>query len=313
VRKLIWLVAAFAVASAGCGAGGSAPTGASASHTPSPTAGATATAMSSATAAESATAESTATVPGYDGWKLVWHDEFDGAAGAMPDSANWGYDLGSNNGWGNSEREYYTSDPANASTDGKGNLVTTARKSDGSLTCWYGPCEYTSARLLTKNIYSVKYGRIEARIKVPAGAGTWPAFWMLGSNIDTVGWPGCGEIDVMEALGRTPNTLYGTLHGPGDKSGAGVGSRFENPAPLSNDYHVYGVDWTPSRVTFTIDGHAHFAATPADVSSPWVFDHEFFIILNLAIGGAFGGNVAASTPFPAVMTIDYVRVYQQAG
>jgi beta-glucanase (GH16 family) len=244
-------------------------------------------------------------------WQMVWHDEFDGKAGAPPDPAHWGYDLGSQMGWGNDEWEYYTNDPANASMDGDGHLAITARKSDGSIDCYYGPCQYTSARLLTKNLFQFKYGLIQARIKVPTGVGLWPAFWMLGSNIDTEGWPGSGEVDVMENVGRTPNTLYGTIHGPGYSGGAGIGGTVQTTAALSDDYHVFGVEWSKEGVKWTLDGKQYFQATPADAApNDWVFDHDFFILLNLAVGGLFAGLISPDTVFPATMSVDYVRVYQ---
>ena len=158
--------------------------------------------------------------PGPAGWKLVWKDEFNTAAGTPPSQKYWGYEIGDGTvngipGWGNSELEYYTSSTENAATDGLGNLAITTRQADGSLMCYYGPCQYTSARLLTKNRFEVAYGRIEARIKVPSGAGLWPAFWSLGTDIDRVNWPQSGEIDYMEYVGRVPNQVYGTIHGPG--------------------------------------------------------------------------------------------------
>jgi beta-glucanase (GH16 family) len=244
-------------------------------------------------------------------WHLVWADEFNGSAGTAPDAARWGYDLGDNNGWGNGEREYYTRDAANAAQDGKGNLVITARQADGSQSCYYGQCEYTSARLLTQGIYTVQYGLVEARIKVPAGAGLWPAFWLLGSNIGEAGWPGCGEIDVMENVGRNPNTLYGTIHGPGYSGASGLGGTTVMTDPLSAGYHVYAVEWKPDSVTWTVDDKQYFTAAAADVApNEWVFNHDFFVILNLAVGGSFGGAVSPDTAFPAAMAIDYVRVYQ---
>ena len=258
-----------------------------------------------------AAASPSSLVPGAP-WQLVWHDEFDGKAGTPPDPARWGYDLGSQMGWGNNEWEYYTKDPANASMDGAGNLAITARKSDGSIDCYYGPCQYTSARLLTKNLYQFKYGLVQARIKVPTGVGLWPAFWMLGSNIDTEGWAGCGEIDVMENVGRTPNTLYGTLHGPGYSGGSGIGGTVNTMAPLSAGYHIYAVEWSPTAVTWTLDGKQYFQVKPADAApNDWVFDHDFFILLNLAVGGLFAGLISPDTVFPATMSVDYVRVYQQ--
>ena len=253
------------------------------------------------------------------GMRLVWADEFDGPPGSSPDPTRWGYDLGDgvaagNAGWGNQELEWYTDDAANVAHDGQGNLVITARMADESLECYYGPCRYTSARLLTRDRFDVEYGRVEARIKVPTGVGLWPAFWMLGTNIGTVSWPASGEIDVMENVGRQPNLLYGTLHGPGYSGSKGYGSTSLMDEPLADDFHVFAVDWEPGRITWTVDGRQYHQATPADVApNEWVYDHPFFLLVNLAVGGQFGGPVALDTVFPAMMTIDYVRIYQPEG
>jgi beta-glucanase (GH16 family) len=245
----------------------------------------------------------------------IWSDEFDAPAGAPPDPSRWTYALGDGTvgsipGWGNNELEWYTDDPENVAHDGAGNLVITARHADGTQRCYYGTCQYTSARLLTRGLFEAQYGRIEARIKVPTGAGLWPAFWMLGTNIDQVGWPQSGEIDVMENVGRQPNRLYGTLHGPGYSGGNGYGSTVDLPEPLADEFHVFAVDWEPGHIVWTVDGTRYHEATPADVAPrEWVYDHPFYLLLNLAVGGQFGGPVAEDTVFPASMIVDYVRVY----
>ncbi|HZU12975.1 MAG TPA: family 16 glycosylhydrolase [Chloroflexota bacterium] len=245
--------------------------------------------------------------PGPSGWQLAWSDEFNGPAGAAPDPSVWGHDTGGG-GWGNHELEYYTSSTDNAALDGQGNLLITVRKADPSqnLSCWYGDCQYTSARLLTEGNVAFGYGRIEARIKIPSGAGYWPAFWLLGTNINQVGWPQCGETDIMENVGRLPTTLYGTLHGPGYE-GAGYGGSYDSPAPLAADYHVYAVDWTPNQVSWSIDGQTYFTAKRSSVPGQWVFSHPMFVILNVAVGGDFGQAVDPSTVFPQSMAVDYVR------
>ena len=193
------------------------------------------------------TTPSTASVaPGSTTWKLEWFDGFSGPAGSVADPARWGADTGGN-GWGNSELEYYTSGNANASLDGHGSLALVARPDAAHHSCWYGPCTYTSARLTTQKKFAVKYGRIEARIKVPAGSGVWPAFWMLGADIGTNPWPGSGEIDVMENVGRTPSTVYGSLHGPG-YSGANdptASYTLAHDEPFSARFHTFAVEWTP--------------------------------------------------------------------
>jgi beta-glucanase (GH16 family) len=277
-------------------------------------AGATPTSVSSASPSISATSTPLSTsAPGATGgiWHLVWSDEFNGPAGTLPDPKHWTYDLTAGGGWGNNEWEYYTNDPANVSMDGKGYLDITARKSDGSLDCYYGACQYTSARLTTKGIYQFTYGLIEARVKVPGGIGLWPAFWMLGANYDKVGWAACGEIDIMEYVGQHPNRLYGTAHGPGYSGGSGLGTTIEADQPLSDDYHVFAVEWQPNSIVWTLDGQPYFHITPAEVPAgdEWVFDHDFFILMNVAIGG-MGGLIDPAAVFPESMSVDYLRVYQ---
>ena len=251
-------------------------------------------------------------------WKLVWNDEFNSRAGTAPNSGVWGREVGDGTvngipGWGNSELEYYTDGTDNVATDGQGNLQITVREADGSLICYYGPCEYTSARLLTKNRFEVAYGRIEARIRVPEGAGLWPAFWMLGTDIDQVSWPQTGEIDIMEFVGRVPNEVFGTLHGPGYSGGQSYGDTFDVGEPVGDQYHVFSVEWQPDRIVWYIDGIQFFAATPDDPflqGKQWVFNHPFFILMNVAVGGNFGGSVGENTTFPQSMSVDYVRLYQ---
>ncbi len=246
------------------------------------------------------------------GMVLVWADEFDAPEGTPPDPTRWGHDLGDGgSGWGNQELEWYTDSTDNAAHDGQGNLVITAREAVSGLACWYGPCEYTSARLLTRGLFEATHGRVEARLRVPSGAGLWPAFWMLGSDIDAVGWPQSGEIDIMENVGRQPRLLYGTLHGPGYSGSQGFGGTLLMDEPLADDFHVFAVDWEPGRIAWTVDGVQYHEATPADVApSQWVFEHPFFLLLNLAVGGQFGQGVSTTTEFPARYLIDYVRVYQ---
>jgi beta-glucanase (GH16 family) len=251
-------------------------------------------------------------------WKLVWSDEFNSRAGTAPNPSVWGREVGDGTvngipGWGNSELEYYTDGTNNVATDGSGNLNITTRRADSSLLCYYGPCEYTSARLLTKNRFEVAYGRIEARIKVPQGAGLWPAFWMLGTDIDQVNWPQTGEIDIMEFVGRLPNQVFGTLHGPGYSGGQSYGKVYDLGQPVPNAYHVYAVEWQPDKIVWTIDGIPYFTATPNDPflqGKQWVFNHPFFILMNVAVGGNFGGAVGPDTTFPQRMSVDYVRLFQ---
>jgi uncharacterized protein (TIGR03437 family) len=235
-------------------------------------------------------------------WKLIWSDEFNGAAGAPPDPSRWTYDLGAG-GWGNSELETYTNSPDNASQDGAGNLVVRAVKSGSG---------YTSARIKTQGRFSVTYGKVEARIKIPAGQGIWPAFWMLGADIDQVGWPACGEIDIMENIGKEPTTIHGTLHGPGYSGGSAIGGPFTGPR-FADDFHIYGIEWSPDSVVFFVDGKQYFSVTPAKLPAgkSWVFQHPFFLILNVAVGGTWPGNPDATSTFPQQMLLDWVRVSQR--
>jgi len=251
-------------------------------------------------------------------WELVWNDEFNSRPGVAPNPSIWGNEVGDGTvygipGWGNDELEYYTPGGENASTDGQGNLVITTEAADGSLQCYYGPCKYTSARLLTKNRFEVAYGRVEARVKVPVGAGLWPAFWMLGTDIDRVGWPVTGEIDIMEHVGRLPNEIFGTLHGPGYSGGNSYGKVVDLGKPVADDFHTFAVEWQPDKITWFLDGAPYFTATPADpflAGKQWVFNHPFYMLLNVAVGGNFGGTVGSDTTFPQQTLVDYVRLYQ---
>lgn len=236
------------------------------------------------------------------GWTLVWSDEFSQPDGSAPDPAKWGYDKGGN-GWGNNEWQYYTDRTNNARIE-NGHLIIEARKES------FGSRNYTSARLLTKNRSDWTYGRMEARIKVPRGQGMWPAFWMLGNNIDSVGWPTCGEIDIMECIGREPKTVYGTIHGPGYSGGGSVGGSTTTRTDVADDFHVFTIEWETNEIRWYMDNYIYFTATPADLGgAQWVFDHPHFIILNLAVGGNWPGYPDGTTVFPQQMLVDYVRVY----
>jgi beta-glucanase (GH16 family) len=250
----------------------------------------------------------------------VWSDEFDGASGAPVDGSKWVADTGGD-GWGNREREYYTPGTANAALDGSGHLVITARTEAPPtevprtpLRCWYGSCDYTSGRLRTSGKFETTYGRVEARLRLPRGQGIWPAFWMLGADCDRVGWPECGEIDVMESVGQTPNVVLGTLHGPGYSGAQGISRKFAlSTASFSDDFHVFAVEWTPGRIRWLVDDTEYHRVTPADLpaGAPWVFDHPAFLLLNVAVGGGLPGSPDASTTFPQELVVDYVRVYRQ--
>jgi len=244
-------------------------------------------------------------------WTLVWNDEFSGADGSSPDSSKWTYDTGGK-GWGNQELEYYTKRKENARIE-KGNLVITTRRetytgADGVTR------DYTSARLKTQGLFAQAYGRFEARIKIPEGQGMWPAFWMLGEDIPSAGWPKCGEIDIMENVGKEPGTVHGSLHGPSTAgSTSDLTSIFNLPAGqnFADDFHLYAIEWEPDMVRFYVDSnlYATFNSSQWPAGGKWVFDHPFFIILNLAVGGNWPGSPDASTRFPQSMLVDYVRVY----
>jgi beta-glucanase (GH16 family) len=251
---------------------------------------------------------------GPPGWVLAWSDEFNDKDGSPADPTKWTALVGGD-GWGNQEREFYTDDPANAHQEG-GNLVITATKEGAaSHQCWYGACQYTSARLQTKVKFEQTYGRFEARIQIPRGQGIWPAFWMLGGNIGPVNWPDCGEIDIMENIGKEPGILHGTLHGPGYSGGNPLTGSTTLPdgAKLADAAHVFAVEWEKDVVRFYLDDTLYQTKTAADVPAgkTWVYDHPFFMLLNVAVGGGWPGDPDGTTVFPQSMKVDYVRVYQR--
>lgn len=249
-----------------------------------------------------AAAQATASTPGLSGWVLDWSDEFDGAT---LDPHTWVAETGGN-GWGNNELQYYTARPENVRVS-DGHLVIEARKER------YEDREYTSARIKTAGLKERTYGRYEARIKIPKGQGIWPAFWMLGSDIGTTGWPRSGEIDIMENIGKEPATVHGTLHGPG-YSGEHA---FGKPSVLAggnfaDGFHVFAVEWEPREIRWYRDGQLYHTARPELVKGDWVFEHPFFVLLNLAVGGYWPGYPDATTVLPQRMLVDYVRVYRRA-
>lgn len=246
------------------------------------------------------------------GWKLVWSDEFNGPDGSPVDPSKWVSETGGN-GWGNDELEYYTARPQNAVQQG-GNLVIKAvgekyTGSDGVTR------DYTSARLKSQGKFSQKYGRFEARIKIPRGQGIWPAFWMLGDDIDKPGWPKCGEIDIMENIGKEPALVHGTIHGPGYSGGKGPTASYAlpNDRHFADDFHIYAVEWEKKAIRFYVDDHLYATRTRADLpkGARWVFQHKFFILLNVAVGGGWPGNPDSTSVFPESMLVDYVRVYKR--
>jgi beta-glucanase (GH16 family) len=248
----------------------------------------------------------TAPAQGTTGWKLVWSDEFNQPDGSSPDASKWTYDLGGG-GWGNGELETYTSLTNNARIQG-GNLIIEADQRIA-----HGTTNYTSARLKTQGLWSWKYGRMEARIKIPRGQGLWPAFWMLGTNIVPVGWPTCGEIDIMENIGKEPARVHGTVHGPGYSGANGIGGPCSLPGNpnFADDFHVYAVEWTTNQIKWFVDGYQYFSVNPARIPAgdTWVYTAPQFIILNCAIGGGWPGYPDGTAVFPQQMLVDYVRVY----
>ncbi|WP_188649905.1 glycoside hydrolase family 16 protein [Yeosuana aromativorans] len=234
---------------------------------------------------------------------LVMQDEFstDGA----PDPAIWDYNIGTgDNGWGNSELQYYTDRPENIKVE-NGMLKITAQKES------FMGSQYTSARILTKGLFDQKYGRFEARIKLPWGQGIWPAFWLLGANSDEVSWPQCGEIDIMEYRGQEPTTVQGTVHGPGYSGGQSIFKSYSlQNDRFDTDFHVFGIEWGENYINFYVDDVLYNQITPEDVTGEWVYDHPFYIILNVAVGGGFVGSPNSETSFPQTMLVDYVRVYK---
>jgi beta-glucanase (GH16 family) len=243
---------------------------------------------------------------GGTNWVLTWQDEFEGTVGQSPDPARWRFDIGTN--WGNNQLEYDTDRPSNVSLDGVGNLAIIARQEE------YLGQPYTSGRINTRALFSQESGRFEARIRLPIGQGIWPAFWLLGADFETVGWPACGEIDIMEYRGQEPGVVLGSVHGPGYSGGSAITRRFQLPGGrgFHEDFHVFAIEWDSDRIIWSVDDVPYHSVTPRDLpgGARWVFDHPFFIILNVAVGGNFVGPPNAATQFPQVMLVDWVRVYR---
>ena len=240
--------------------------------------------------------------PAQSTWRLVWGDEFDGPAGADVDPSKWTRDVGAT-GWGNNELEEYTKSPENAHLDGHGHLVIRAVRTQVG--------DYKSARLNTRGRFSFTYGRVEARIRVPSAVGTWPAFWMMGDSRHR--WPDCGEIDIMENVGREPAIVHATVHGPGYSGADGITAQYTLPngEPLANDFHVFAIDWQPDLIRWYIDSRLYHVVSRANVPSHarWVFDSPFYLLLNLAVGGNLAGAPDDESHFPQEMVVDYVRVW----
>lgn len=259
-------------------------------------------------------------------YKLLWADDFTGKKNTLPSSKSWVPELGGLNQ--NGELEYYTKDPANIGLDGAGHLVITANRiADSSLlavsddpkinkmlnAC--SACQFSSAKIKSAGKLSFQYGRMEIRMKTPSGLGTWPAFWMLGTDLlKGIPWPDAGEIDILEQRGSMPTTAFGTLHGPGlQSSGGGYGSVYDGPNPLSNEFHTYAIEWKKNHIDFYVDDNLYFAADSKDPGSgTWVYNQPFFLILNLAMGGEFTGDLDPALN-KAQMSIDYIHYYSING
>ena len=283
-------VLAVSLAALGCSSGGATtPTGTRTTPTPQPT----------------------------TTWTQVWSDEFDGVSGSAVDPSKWNYDLGDgctsgNCGWGNNEKEYYTNSPDNVSLNGQGQLAIVARPAPAGLTCYYGPCKYTSAKITTRGKMGAAPGRVEARIKLSSGQGLWPAFWMLGTGYPGVKWPECGELDIMENKGSAASTSSSAIHGPGYSGNTPFAhGNVLSQGTLSSDYHTYAVEWDKDHAQFSVDGFVHYNVTRGEILAfgPSILDQGFFVILNLAVGGNFDGDPKSDSIFPATMLVDYVRVF----
>ena len=268
--------------------------------------------------APSTSTTTTTTTPPPIQWTQTWSDEFDGPAGAPVDASKWTNDIGDGCdqrlcGWGNNEKEYYSADAANISTNGQGELVIVGNVAPAGLTCYYGPCRYTSAKITTRGKLVVSpVGRLEARIKLSSGQGLWPAFWMLGSTCPQEPWPNCGEIDIMENKGSQSTTTSSALHGPGYSGATPFAHAQTFPSSTITEFHTYSMQWDLSSVTWLVDGVVHYSVGRDQIQSygPSVLGKSFIVILNLAIGGHFDGDPLSDSIFPATMVVDYVRVFQ---
>jgi beta-glucanase (GH16 family) len=316
-RRTGYVLMAFLILASACGSGTQSDTDQTAGPTSTQEVDTTTTSAPETTTTTTEPPPTTTTIASPEplaieppeGYELVWNDEFDGDS---IDRSNWTYDIGGW-GWGNGEAQYYTDRPENARVQ-NGLLVIEAdsEQFEGSY--------YTSARLLTQGLREFQYGYIEARIKVPDGVGTWPAFWMLGANFgrdtedpDDSNWPDVGEIDIMEYAGREPDLVLGTIHGPGYAGAGGLTKWNRQEFPIADDFHTFAIDWDYDGIRWYLDGELYSDKSRDAVGErEWVFDQPFFIILNLALGGTVGGSIGFDTEFPQYMYVDHVRVYQQA-
>lgn len=254
--------------------------------------------------------------------KTLWTQHFSSKAGTRVDPRFWSYDLGNGMGWGNLEQQYYTNKNANISMDGKGRLVINAIKlnpddpKDQYITNWCIDCKYSSAKIVTRGKLGFKYGSISARIQTPAGTGMWPAFWMLGVPRSTCdGWPSCGEIDIVEARGSQEYHSVASLHGPGYSGGNALSNYyFSGNTPLTAGFHIYRVDWLQNSIKFYVDGNLVGSHTKTSIApNSWVFNAEFYLILNLATGGNFDGGALDESIQKASLKVDWIKYTTHKG
>ena len=229
---------------------------------------------------------------------LLWSEEFADHKNGELSRDTWNFDIGDGAsagliGWGNNELEYYTKDSVSIN----GNLIISAQKieADSGLQCYYGPAQWSSGKIHTGEKVGFKYGRIEICAKMPTGVGTWPALWLLGKNLlDGVAWPHCGEIDILETTGKNPFQIQGTIHGDGYFGENGLTKIIQSPDLLSDDFHTYAISWTEDQIEWSFDGESYNTLRKSDtdaIGKPWPFNQEFYLIMNLAIGGWFAGEV----------------------
>ncbi|MFN5055247.1 MAG: family 16 glycosylhydrolase [Bacteroidota bacterium] len=238
----------------------------------------------------------------YAGMNLVWADEFNGTS---LNTDNWNYDVGDgcpNCGWGNNELQFYTAGDNLYFQSGK--MIIEARKENKN------GKSYTSTRLTSMNKRSFKFGRVDFRAKIPSGQGIWPAFWMLGDNFPTAGWPACGEIDIMEVLGQQPSKIYSTIHFKSGNTSARVEKSLLTASSLADEFHVYSLVWEKDKIKTMVDDKTIAEFDPSQVSAPYPFNEKFFFIMNIAVGGNWPGSPNAATYFPQFMMVDYIRVFQ---
>jgi beta-glucanase (GH16 family) len=288
--------------------GGTTPAGSDAAAVPSSDDGA----MEAASSDADSPASSSPADAALPGWTLTWSDEFNGPDGTAVDPTKWKHDVGGT-GWGNSELEYYTDGTQNAVQKG-GYLVVTATTDGASqYHCSYGTCKYTSARLLTQGLFTQQYGRFEARAQMPTGKGLWPAIWALGDNISTASWPACGEIDFMETIGTDIMTNHGSLHMPNNYGPSGT-YKLPNGASYADGFHVFAFEWEPGTIRFYVDDNLYETQTSkVPGGDTWEFDHPFFLLVNVAVGGQWPGSPDSTTTFPQTLKVDWIRVYQKDG